>query len=244
MASQLGALFLRRLEFPVAMRDISYDALASARENIGPSCRSRSRRDGTTKARPASSPRSCLDLDRLRALRRLRSRARGGSSRPGLKKQVFAQLRDHAKPECILATNTSSLSVTAMGADVGIHFFDPVAVLPLVELRAHAPHRRRHARNGLGLRRAAPQAPSARQRRAAFVSSFLTRRSLCSWGLVIGGGAIVPLLLDAYRSPQWLDDADEAVLPRPSDWRRRAPLPRPSRGGRSLSTRSSPSISA
>ena len=34
----------------------------------------------------------------------------------------------------MLATNTSSLSVTEMGADVGIHFFNPVAVLPLVEL--------------------------------------------------------------------------------------------------------------
>ena len=44
-------------------------------------------------------------------------------------------------PECVLATNTSSLSVTEMGADlehpervVGMHFFNPVAVLPLVEL--------------------------------------------------------------------------------------------------------------
>jgi 3-hydroxyacyl-CoA dehydrogenase len=34
----------------------------------------------------------------------------------------------------VLATNTSSLSVAEMGADVGIHFFNPVAVLPLVEL--------------------------------------------------------------------------------------------------------------
>jgi 3-hydroxyacyl-CoA dehydrogenase len=34
----------------------------------------------------------------------------------------------------MLATNTSSLSVGAMGADVGLHFFNPVAVLPLVEV--------------------------------------------------------------------------------------------------------------
>jgi 3-hydroxyacyl-CoA dehydrogenase len=34
----------------------------------------------------------------------------------------------------VLATNTSSLSVAEMGADVGIHFFNPVALLPLVEL--------------------------------------------------------------------------------------------------------------
>ena len=43
--------------------------------------------------------------------------------------------------ECLLATNTSSLSITEMSADleypervVGMHFFNPVAVLPLVEL--------------------------------------------------------------------------------------------------------------
>jgi 3-hydroxyacyl-CoA dehydrogenase len=58
-----------------------------------------------------------------------------------VKKEVFAELQKVVSPECVLATNTSSLSVTEMGADlehpervVGMHFFNPVAVLPLVEL--------------------------------------------------------------------------------------------------------------
>jgi 3-hydroxyacyl-CoA dehydrogenase len=58
-----------------------------------------------------------------------------------VKKEVFAELERVVGPECVLATNTSSLSVTEMGADlehpervVGMHFFNPVAVLPLVEL--------------------------------------------------------------------------------------------------------------
>jgi len=58
-----------------------------------------------------------------------------------VKKEVFAELERVVSPETILATNTSSLSVTEMGADlehpervVGMHFFNPVAVLPLVEL--------------------------------------------------------------------------------------------------------------
>jgi 3-hydroxyacyl-CoA dehydrogenase len=45
------------------------------------------------------------------------------------------------RPECILATNTSSLSVTEMAADlqhpqrvVGFHFFNPVALMPLLEI--------------------------------------------------------------------------------------------------------------
>ncbi|POH57447.1 3-hydroxyacyl-CoA dehydrogenase NAD-binding domain-containing protein [Arthrobacter glacialis] len=58
-----------------------------------------------------------------------------------VKKAVFAEVEAIVSPECILATNTSSLSVTAMAADlqhperlVGFHFFNPVAVMPLLEI--------------------------------------------------------------------------------------------------------------
>ncbi|MCA2216114.1 3-hydroxyacyl-CoA dehydrogenase NAD-binding domain-containing protein [Jidongwangia harbinensis] len=58
-----------------------------------------------------------------------------------LKKQIWAQLEKIVSPEAILATNTSSLSITEMAADlehpervVGFHFFNPVAVLPLLEI--------------------------------------------------------------------------------------------------------------
>ncbi len=134
MAAQLAALFLRRLEVPVAMRDVSEDALASARENIESELQ-----EQVAKGR--------YDEGKARFLASLVSTSTGYEhfadsdlvleavfEEPELKKQVFAELREHVKPECILATNTSSLSVTEMGADVGIHFFNPVAVLPLVEL--------------------------------------------------------------------------------------------------------------
>ena len=59
----------------------------------------------------------------------------------GVKQQVFAALEQHVAPTCVLATNTSSLSVAAMAAElrhpervVGFHFFNPVAVLPLLEV--------------------------------------------------------------------------------------------------------------
>jgi 3-hydroxyacyl-CoA dehydrogenase/enoyl-CoA hydratase/carnithine racemase len=58
-----------------------------------------------------------------------------------VKKQVWAELEKIVSAECVLATNTSSLSVTAMAADlahpervVGMHFFNPVTVMPLVEI--------------------------------------------------------------------------------------------------------------
>jgi 3-hydroxyacyl-CoA dehydrogenase len=50
-----------------------------------------------------------------------------------VKREVIDELRRVA-PNAIVATNTSSLSVEEMGADIGLHFFNPVAVLPLVEI--------------------------------------------------------------------------------------------------------------
>ena len=58
-----------------------------------------------------------------------------------LKKQIFESLAPHLKPECILGTNTSSLSITRLAASsgrpdkfMGIHFMNPVPVMELVEL--------------------------------------------------------------------------------------------------------------
>jgi 3-hydroxyacyl-CoA dehydrogenase/enoyl-CoA hydratase/carnithine racemase len=58
-----------------------------------------------------------------------------------IKKAVFAELEQHIAPEAILATNTSSLSITEMAAGlqhpervVGFHFFNPVAIMPLLEV--------------------------------------------------------------------------------------------------------------
>ena len=60
-----------------------------------------------------------------------------------LKQMVFAELDDLCPPRTILASNTSSLSITRIARStgrrdrvVGIHFFNPVAAMPLVELVA------------------------------------------------------------------------------------------------------------
>ncbi|HXY39808.1 MAG TPA: 3-hydroxyacyl-CoA dehydrogenase NAD-binding domain-containing protein, partial [Vicinamibacteria bacterium] len=57
-----------------------------------------------------------------------------------VKQQVFAEVEAVVRPDCVLATNTSSLSVTEMASGlahpervVGFHFFNPVAMMPLVE---------------------------------------------------------------------------------------------------------------
>ena len=59
----------------------------------------------------------------------------------GIKKGVFAELEMYVSADAILATNTSSLSITAIAAAcqrpervVGIHFFNPATLMPLVEI--------------------------------------------------------------------------------------------------------------
>jgi 3-hydroxyacyl-CoA dehydrogenase/enoyl-CoA hydratase/carnithine racemase len=124
MARQLAALILRRLEVPVVLRDVKQEIVDEALEYI------RSEQKG---------PRAAF----------LGSIAGGSTTYAGfedcdlileavveeleVKQEVFGELRRIA-PEAILATNTSSLSVADMGADIGMHFFNPVAVMPLVEL--------------------------------------------------------------------------------------------------------------
>ena len=58
-----------------------------------------------------------------------------------IKKQTFKELAAICKADCVFATNTSSLSITEIGADldrpvIGMHFFNPAPVMKLVEVIA------------------------------------------------------------------------------------------------------------
>ena len=141
MARQLALLALRRLEVPVVLRDLTQeqvdDAVSWIRDELDELVRKG--RLGEGKARflaflasggTAWNVFAGCDLVLEAVFEEM-----------AVKKEVFAELERVVSPECVLATNTSSLSVTEMGADldhpervVGMHFFNPVAVLPLVEL--------------------------------------------------------------------------------------------------------------
>ena len=63
---------------------------------------------------------------------------------PKLKSQIFEQLGKFTRPSCILATNTSSLSIADIAAVsgcpervIGMHFFNPVPIMKLLELVKH-----------------------------------------------------------------------------------------------------------
>ncbi len=141
MARQLALLALRRLEVPVVLRDLTQEQVDEGitwiRDELGDLVRRG--RLGEGKARFLGSLVTggtewsvFADCDLV---------LEAVFEELSVKKEVLAELEKVVSPETILATNTSSLSVTEMGADlehpervVGMHFFNPVAVLPLVEL--------------------------------------------------------------------------------------------------------------
>jgi 3-hydroxyacyl-CoA dehydrogenase/enoyl-CoA hydratase/carnithine racemase len=141
MASQLALLFVRRLEVPVVLTDLDQDRLDKGVAHV----------HNDLDAQLAKGRLSSDKANRLKAL------VTGSLPKDAfadadfvieavfeelsLKKTVLAELERYVSPEAILATNTSSLSITEMSAElahpervVGFHFFNPVAVLPLLEI--------------------------------------------------------------------------------------------------------------
>ncbi|GEN75178.1 3-hydroxyacyl-CoA dehydrogenase NAD-binding domain-containing protein [Chryseobacterium hagamense] len=58
-----------------------------------------------------------------------------------IKTKVFTELENHVSESCIIGSNTSSISITSLGAElkhperfIGIHFFNPAPLMPLVEV--------------------------------------------------------------------------------------------------------------
>ena len=141
MAGQLALLFARRLQVPVVMTDIDQARVDKgvghvhaeidkllAKGRISPEAAARTKALVTGSV----SKEAFADADFV---------IEAVFEELSLKKQVFAELEAVVGEGCILATNTSSLSVTEMAADlrhpervIGFHFFNPVAVMPLLEI--------------------------------------------------------------------------------------------------------------
>ena len=58
-----------------------------------------------------------------------------------VKKEIFCQIESTVSDDCVLATNTSSISITSLASClknpirfIGIHFFNPAPIMPLVEI--------------------------------------------------------------------------------------------------------------
>ena len=141
MARQIALLFLRRLELPLVIRDVKQEIVDEAIAGIR-----------TEIDRQVVNGRYDEGKGRF-----LGSLVCGGTGYEGfadcdlvleavfeelqIKEGVLADLEQVVTDTCILATNTSALSVTEMAAGlrrpervVGMHFFNPVALMPLLEV--------------------------------------------------------------------------------------------------------------
>ncbi|WP_368499675.1 3-hydroxyacyl-CoA dehydrogenase NAD-binding domain-containing protein [Herbiconiux sp. A18JL235] len=141
MASQFALLFVRRLQVPVVITDLDQSRVDKGLEYIR----------GEIATLLSKGRISSDDSNRLNAL------VTGTTDKSqfddadwvieavfeelGVKQDVFAEIEQHISETAVLATNTSSLSVEQIGAKlkhperlVGFHFFNPVAVMPLIEV--------------------------------------------------------------------------------------------------------------
>jgi 3-hydroxyacyl-CoA dehydrogenase/enoyl-CoA hydratase/carnithine racemase len=141
MASQLAQLFIYRLGVPVVMKDIKQEFVDKGCAYVQKEFQKMAEKGKMPEARArylSSLLSGTLDYKDFADCDFV---IEAVFEQLQIKKQVFAEVEAVVKPSCILATNTSSLSVTDMAADlkhpervVGFHFFNPVAVLPLVEI--------------------------------------------------------------------------------------------------------------
>ncbi|MGN6443871.1 3-hydroxyacyl-CoA dehydrogenase NAD-binding domain-containing protein, partial [Amnibacterium sp.] len=141
MASQFALLFARRLKVPVLITDLDQVRVDRGLEHIRAEIqkladRGRVNPDEANRLRASISGTTDLaeyaDCDWV---------IEAVFEDLAVKRQVFANVEPHLSPEAVLATNTSSLSVDEIGAElahperlVGFHFFNPVAVMPLIEV--------------------------------------------------------------------------------------------------------------
>jgi 3-hydroxyacyl-CoA dehydrogenase/enoyl-CoA hydratase/carnithine racemase len=141
MAAQIALLFVRRLQVPVVMTDLDQARVDSgvgyvhaeiekqlSRGRISPDAANRQKALITGSVTKDGFADADFVIEAV-------------FEEPAVKRQVFAEVEAVVPETCVLATNTSSLSVTAMASGlahpervVGFHFFNPVAVLPLVEV--------------------------------------------------------------------------------------------------------------
>jgi 3-hydroxybutyryl-CoA dehydrogenase len=127
--------------FPVTMIDVSQDALDKGRATIAKNVE-RQVKKGAIPAQDQVSILSRIDLSMdLGAAAEASLVVEAASEDSGLKYRIFTDLDRVAKPETILATNTSSISITEIARRtsrpdkvIGMHFMNPVPVMKLVEI--------------------------------------------------------------------------------------------------------------
>ncbi|HET8771082.1 MAG TPA: 3-hydroxybutyryl-CoA dehydrogenase [Gemmatimonadaceae bacterium] len=127
--------------FDVTLIDVSPDALAKGRATIEKNLERQVKKGAIAAAARDAALSRIRDGDSLDDVRDADIVVEAASERKDLKFDIFRELDRRAKPGTILATNTSSISITEIAAVtkrpelvIGMHFMNPVPVMQLVEV--------------------------------------------------------------------------------------------------------------
>ncbi len=206
MATQLATLFLRRLEMPVVLCDVEQEIVDRALQSIVGELERQVQKGRYSEGKARFLASLATGTTGWQELADCDLVLEAVFEEIAVKKEVFAELEEVAPDECVLATNTSSLSVTEMAADLrhpgrvmGMHFFNPVAVLPLVELV------RTPETDDVTLATAADVVKKLRKRGVLVkdAPAFVVNRVLTR---------MTTVLMDALEHGNTVDETDEAVL--------------------------------
>ncbi|MBE7323102.1 enoyl-CoA hydratase/isomerase family protein [Nocardioides sp. Y6] len=142
MASQMALLFARRLGTPVVLTDLDEERAQKGVDYVHGEV-DKLLAKGRVTSDKANRLKSLVtgSADKATAFAGADFVIEAVFEEMSVKKSVFADVEKVVSSECILATNTSSLSITEMASElehpervVGFHFFNPVAVMPLLEI--------------------------------------------------------------------------------------------------------------
>ena len=142
MASQMALIFARRYQCPVLMKDIKQEfvdkGLAYCRDQLNKDAKKGKMSAADAKWMGEDLIKGTVTYDGFEDCDFV---IEGVFEEMGIKQKIFGELEAVCKPECLFLTNTSSLDVAEMGKNlknpgrvVGFHFFNPIAMLPLVEI--------------------------------------------------------------------------------------------------------------
>jgi 3-hydroxybutyryl-CoA dehydrogenase len=127
--------------FDVVLQDIAEAALEKARHGVANQLDRQIKKQTLDEAGKAQILARVRTATKLEALAQADVIIEAATEQEGLKRSILKSIDAMAKPQAILASNTSSISITALAASstrperfVGMHFFNPVPVMQLVEI--------------------------------------------------------------------------------------------------------------
>jgi 3-hydroxybutyryl-CoA dehydrogenase len=127
--------------YNIILQDISADALSRAQETMAANMSREVKREKLSEADKEAALGRISTTTELAELGKADLVIEAATENEALKLEIYGQLAPHLKAGAIMASNTSSISITKLAAGlpdpsrfVGMHFFNPVPIMPLVEL--------------------------------------------------------------------------------------------------------------